>query len=111
MDYLFEKKWQETVQIASKHFGETLDYSAILLLIGLQELGIFDLKFKKDQKLELMHVAICTLLEPYGYYEYEGRDVDGWPHFAKKEDLPVLNQGDQELLIKKAIMKYFGNEA
>ena len=80
MDYLFEKKWQETLEVASKNFGEKLDYSAILLLIGLQELGIFDLKFKKDQKLELMHIAVCTLLEPYGYYEFEGRDVDGWPH-------------------------------
>jgi hypothetical protein len=111
MDYLFEKKWKETLDTASKHFGETLDYSAILLLIGLQELGIFDLKFKKDQKLELMHVAVCTLLEPYGYYEFEGRDVDGWPHFAKKEDLPVLSPGDQEILLKKAMMRYFGNEA
>ncbi len=111
MDYLFEKKWQETLEIASKNFGETLDYSAILLLIGLQELGIFDLKFKKDQKLELMHIAVCTLLEPYGYYEFEGRDVDGWPHFVKKENLPVLSPGDQEVLLKKAIMKYFGNEA
>ena len=71
MDYLFEKKWKETLETASKNFGENLDYSAILLLIGLQELGIFDLKFKKDQKLELMHVAVCTLLEPYGYYEFE----------------------------------------
>ncbi len=110
MDYLFEKKWQETLETASKNFGEKLDYSAILLLIGLQELGIFDLKFKKDQKLELMHIAVCTLLEPYGYYEFEGRDVDGWPHFTKKENLPVLSPGDQEILLKKAIMKYFGNE-
>lgn len=110
MDYLFEKKWQDTVEEISKNFGEKLDYSSILFLIGLQELGLFDQKFKKDQKVELMHIAICALLEPFGYYEFEGRDPDGWPHFVKKENLPALEPRDQEILIKRAIMKYFGKE-
>jgi hypothetical protein len=107
MDYIFEKAWNDTVELASKHFGEKLDYSAILFLIGVQELGKGYQKFKKDQKLELMHIAICTLLEPYGYYTYEGRDEDGWPHFNRVENLPPLTPPEQELLIKKAIVKYF----
>jgi len=110
MDYLFEKKWQETLEEVSKNFGEKLDYSSLLMLIGLQELGNFDLKFKKDQKIELMHVGICTVLMPFGYYEFKGRDEEGWPHFERKKNLPMLEPGDQEILIKKAVMLYFGEE-
>ena len=107
MDYIFEKAWTETVERISRNFGEKLDYAAILFLIGVQELGKTDVKFRKDQKVDLMHVAICTLLEPYGYYTYEGRDEDGWPHFRRVEDLPPLSPPEQELLIRKAIVHYF----
>jgi hypothetical protein len=54
-----------------------------------------------------MHVAVCTLLEPFGYYEYEGRDADAWPHFKRIENLPPLSPPEQELLIKRAIIDYF----
>jgi hypothetical protein len=30
-----------------------------------------------------MHIAVCTLLMPSGYYELEGKDSDGWPHFRQ----------------------------
>ena len=107
MDYTFEKEWGETIERISKTFGEKLDYSAILFLIGVQETGMLMRKFKKDEKLELMHVAICRLLEPFGYYSFKGNDEDGWPHFDKQDDLPVLTAPEQELLVKKAIVGYF----
>ncbi len=107
MDYIFEQTWNETLERISVHFGEKLDYASILFLIGVQELGKGYQVFKKDQKVELMHVAICTLLEPYGYYVYEGRDADGWPHFQRVENLPVLKPEEQELLIRKAIVNFF----
>ncbi len=107
MDYIFEKTWNDTVTRISEPFGERLEYSAILLLIGLQELGKDYQTYKKDQKIELMHVAVCTLLEPFGYYEYEGRDADAWPHFKRIENLPPLSPPEQELLIKRAIVDYF----
>jgi len=107
MDYIFEKKWKETIDRISEPFGEKLDYAAILLMIGYQELGLDYRTFKKDEKISLMHIAICTLLEPYGFYTYEGRDADGWPHFERVEELPALEAAEQELLIRKAIIKYF----
>src|SRR5690606_39403150 len=65
--------------------GEELDLDAIIFLVGVQELGMGFRKFKKDEKVNLMHIAICRVLEPYGYYEYEGRDADGWPHYKVLE--------------------------
>ena len=54
-----------------------------------------------------MHIAICSVLEPYGYYERLGIDKDGWPHFDKKENLPFLKPGEQAILIKEALVRYF----
>ena len=31
----------------------------------------FNEEFKKDEKVNLMHIAICRLLEPYGFYEFD----------------------------------------
>ena len=62
---------------------------------------------KKDEKIELMHIAICRLLEPYGYYEFEFFDNDGWPHYKVKEELPPLKAGEQAVLMKEAIVNYF----
>ena len=57
------------------------DLQTILFLIGVQELGrIPKEKFTKEEKRDLMHVAVCTLLEKDGYFEFEGRDQDGWQH-------------------------------
>ena len=64
-------------------------------------------EFKKDEKINLMHIAICRLLEPFGYYEFDFFDDEGWPHYKKLEDLPALKSGEQTVLIKEAIVLYF----
>ena len=84
-----------------------MELDAIIYLIGVQELGQVHRKFKKDHKLDLMHIAICTLLEPYGYYEFDYFDEDSWPHFKVKEELPSLKAGEQSVLMKEAIVNYF----
>ena len=107
MNFELEKRWRDTVAIASEHFGETLDMQSILFILGLQELNKGYVDLTKDQKLEVMHIATCTLLEPYGYYEFKGRDEDGWPHFENIEELPMLTGSEQEEMIKEAIIDYF----
>lgn len=104
-----KENWSKVVDEISKKFGggEDLDLDSIIFLIGVQELGKGYTRYKKDEKINLMHIAICRLLEPYGYYEYEGVDKDGWPHYRKKENLPHLKPGEQSILMKEAIVKYF----
>ncbi len=107
MDFVLEKKWNDVLARLCRDFGEEMDLQAVLFLIGVQELGQGYRKFKKDEKVDLMHIAICTLLEPYGYYRYDGKDKDGWPHFEATEKLPHLKAAQQQLLIKEAIVEYF----
>ncbi len=108
-DIQLKERWDKVVTLLSNQFaeGEVLDLDAIIYLIGVQELGKFQQLFKKDEKLNLMHIAICRLLEPYGYYEFEFFDKDGWPHYKIKEALPPLKAGEQSILMKDAIVNYF----
>src|SRR5690554_4462105 len=108
-DIQLKQQWEEVVTFVSNRFadGDTLDLDAIIYIIGLQEFGKFQRRFKKDEKLDLMHIAICRLLEPYGYYEFDYQDEDGWPHYKVKEQLPVLKAGEQTVLMKEAIVTYF----
>lgn len=79
----------------------------ILFLIGIQEFGQIKEKFTKEQKQDLMHVAICSLLSRSGYYELEGRDEEGWPHFRQLKPMPALNAREQENFLKDHILFYF----
>ena len=108
-DEQLKERWEEVVTLLSNKFadGETLDLDAIIYLIGVQELGKFNQEFKKDEKVNLMHIAICRLLEPYGYYEFDYYDGEGWPHYKVKEELPTLKAGEQSILMKDLIVNYF----
>jgi hypothetical protein len=107
MDAELEKEWQLIVKQLGSRFGEEIDFKGILFLIGVQELGKGFAKYNKQQKTELMHVAVCSLLEGYGYYTFVGKDEEGWPHWTLNESLPSLKPMEQERLIKQAIVLYF----
>lgn len=103
------ERWKKVSKFFKDNFsdGEEIDIDGMLFLIGVQELGIGKKKFKKDEKVNLMHVAVCRILEPYGYYRFDGKDADGWPQFELISELPDLKSNEQTLLMKKAIILYF----
>lgn len=107
-----KRKWQAVELFFSKEFadGDELDIDAMLFLIGVRELGSDRKKFKKNEKLDLMHIAICKVLSFYGYYELEGLDEAGWPHYKVLKQLPPLKAGEQALLMREAIVQYFEKE-
>ena len=102
-------QWNYLVEKLTQQFsdGDVLNLDSIIYLIGVQELGQGKKVFKKDEKINLMHIAICKLLEPYGYYEFDFFDKDGWPHYKIVTDLPNLKPGEQAVLMKEAIIHYF----
>ena len=102
-------KWEELTTKLADHFGEPPDLQAIIFLIGVQELGKGPQKFSKDEKEDLMHIATCKLLSQFGYYELEGADQEGWPHWNRVKKLPPLSLKEQDLLLKQAVLQYFEN--
>ena len=102
-------KWNNLKTKLSVDFSdnEIIDLDSIIFLIGLQELGQFQKRFNKQKKLEVIHIAVCKLLSDYGYYEFDHKDNDGWPHYRLIKKLPNLKAGEQTILMKKAIINYF----
>ena len=56
-----------------------------------------------------MHIAVCSLLTSFGYYEIERIDDDGWSHFRQLKALPELSSIEQEIFIKDHVLLYFEN--
>lgn len=104
-----QSRWWKLEEKLLQRFEKKPDVETTLFLIGIQELGDIKEKFTKEQKQDLMHIAICTVLTPSGYYEMEGVDEEGWPHFKQLKAMPEMNTFEQEAFLKDHILLYFQN--
>ncbi len=87
---------------------ETLpDLNTVLFLVGMQELGRWKKAFTKEEKQDLMHIAVCRLLAQEGYFEFVGRDEDGWPHYRQVIEMPKHETNTQERMLKVLAVGYF----
>ena len=103
-----DEQWEDLLSSLAAQIGKRpADLNSVLFLIGVQELGQGAKRFTKEQKQDLMHVGICTVLSLSGYYQLEGRDADGWPHFTPAIPLGNLNLSSQELILRLHVLEYF----
>ena len=108
-DKKLKERWEGLLELLTERFSdaEALDLEGVLYLVGLQELSQIHRKMKKDDNVNLIHIGICSVLEPYGYYRFDFFDDDGWPHYKILTELPNLKAGEQTVLMKEAIVNYF----
>jgi hypothetical protein len=104
-----QQRWWNLEATLAERFDKKPDLETILFLIGIQEFGQLREKFTKEQKQDLMHVAVCSLLSASGYYELEKKDEDGWPHFRQLKAMPEMDTFQQENFLKDHILLYFEN--
>lgn len=104
--------WKIVDRFFQDNFGTepNVPIETILYLIGIQELGTGKQEYSKDDKVNLIHIAVCRLLQPFGFFEFSHYDDDGFPHFTEKEPMPELKPNEQSLLMKKAVIQYFIDE-
>jgi len=102
-----QQRWWDLEAKLVERFGKKPDLETILFLVGIQEFGQIREKFTKEQKQDLMHVAVCSLLSQSGYYELEKIDDDGWPHFKQLKAMPDMTSIEQENFLKDHILLYF----
>ena len=114
MDFDYEnlaQRWDILLDKLARIFGKRPeDLNAVLFLIGVQELGKGHRFFTKEEKQDLMHIAICKVLSFSGVYALEGIDQDGWPHWKALRPLPFINIVEQEKLLKAHVLLYFEQE-
>ncbi len=108
-DWELEFEWLRLRHYIKKAFGRDAlpDLNAVLFLIGVQELGFWKHPFTKEEKQDLMHIAVCRLLSYDGYFAFEGRDEDGWPHYRNLRPVHVASLEAQERLLKEKAIQYF----
>jgi len=110
-DLTFYRNWEKVLDAIEKAVGKRpRDLNSVLFIIGVHELGKGKKRFTKEQKQDLLHIAICRLLSQSGYYELEGIDNDGWPHWKLVKKLPYFDMLEQEKLMKMHVIEYFENE-
>ena len=106
-----ERKWQKLLARIGKEIGrKPADLNSVLFLIGVQELGQGPKDFTKEEKQDLMHIAICKVLSLSGFYALEGLDDQGWPHWKLVKPLPRFDLLEQEKLLKMHVIEYFEKE-
>ena len=103
-------RWLKLRIRLKERFGIKPDMDGVLLLIGVQELGQGPQAFSKEQKQDLMHIAVCKILSQSGYYVYDGDDEEGWPHYSPGKPLPGYNFMEQENFLKDHILLYFQSQ-
>jgi len=110
-DLDLDRKWQQLIGQMQNSVGKKpKDLNEVLFLIGIQELGRGPLRFSKEEKQDLMHIAICKVLSLSGYYVLEGQDKDGWPHWKLVKKLPHFDLLEQEKLLKIHVLEFFEKE-
>ena len=110
-DLELEKRWGRLIEGLEETIGKKpKDLNGVLFLIGVQELGKGIKTFSKEQKQDLMHIAICKVLSYAGFYELEYIDQDGWPHWKLTKELPHFDILEQEKLLKIQVLEYFEKE-
>ncbi len=102
-----EFEWAKLLEQLKMKFGRRPDLEAILFLIGVRELGKLTDSFTKEQKQDLMHIAVCRVLSEEGYYALAYLDQDGWPHWNQLKEIKLLGLKEQENVLKRTIISYF----
>lgn len=100
-------RWLKLRIKLKENYGIKPDMDGVLFLIGVQELGSGKQVYTKEQKQDLMHIAVCTVLMASGYYILEGYDEENWPHFKQLKALPEFNLFEQENFLKDHVLLYF----
>ena len=106
-----ERNWNALLVELERIVGKRpKDLNSVLFLIGVQELGKGPKELSKEEKQDVLHIAICKVLSLAGYYQLEGLDEDGWPHWKLIKKLPHFDLLEQEKLLKMHVLEYFEKE-
>ena len=101
-----DKKWSRLLEKLENQFDQEMTLKGVLYLIGVQELNLGIKQYEREEKVNVLHVAVCKILTPFGFYKFDKIDEDGWPHYVELRAMKNLSESQQELLMKEAIINY-----
>ena len=101
-----DKNWSRLLEKLEIQFDQEMTLKGVLYLIGVQELNLGIKQYEREEKVNVIHVAICKILTPFGFYKFDRIDEDGWPHYIELKAIKNLSDSQQESLMKEAVIKY-----
>jgi len=101
------REWQALLHYLEGKFSKRPDMNGVLFLVGLNVLGLGPQDFSKEQKQDLMHIAVCELLSFAEFYEFAGRDDQGWPHYKILRSPQGMSLAEQEVVLRACAVEYF----
>lgn len=102
------EKWQKFERDWKIKFLKKPTIESVLLIVGWQEVPQVKQIPNKQTKEDLLHVGFCKILSLANYFTFSHLDDEGWPHYKTQKELPKLSLREQEVLLKKNILLYFG---
>jgi len=111
-DWQYDFEWLRIRHFLKEKFNKDAipDLNAVLFLVGIQILGRWKKKFTKEEKQDLMHIAICEITQDDGHFAFKGRDHDGWPHYEVLQPIQKKGVKEQEEYLIKKMIAYFARE-
>jgi hypothetical protein len=101
------QRWDEFVLKASYHFKVTANLEFLLFIMGIQESGQGIKAYSKQEKMDIITLARCRLLEMSGFVKQTGTDNEGWPTFDVLKDENELLPSERDKMQKENLMAYF----
>ena len=101
-----DKNWDQLLKKLESQFDQEMTLKGVLYLIGVQELNLGVKQYEREEKVNVLHVAVCKILTPFGYYKFDRIDKDGWPHYIELKAIKNLSENEQEALMKEAVIRY-----
>ena len=57
-----DKKWNLLLKNLENQFDQEMTLKGILYLIGVQELNLGIKQYEKEEKINVLHVAVCKMI-------------------------------------------------
>lgn len=99
--------WDELCNFLSDKFGNEVDLSVVLFLVGVRERGLCFQEFSKEEKLNLINFGGCVLFKEMGLVEEKGVDSEGWPVFKQKSVVFSITEERKNKILQECAINYF----
>jgi hypothetical protein len=101
-----QQNWLIFESRLTERLGQKPDFDGILLFVGIKEACLPPKNFTETEKVNLMQMAVCTVLVPARYYELFWVEDSGWPHYNQLQRLPEMTASAKEEFLKPYILMW-----
>ncbi len=99
-----EERWVRFQHILTEKLGRPPSLNDILLFVGTREAGLPPKQFSDTEKVNLVQMAVCTILVPARYYELYWVEDSGWPHYNQLQRLPEMTEDEKVVFLKPYLL-------